>query len=178
MTNLASLWESMVITDMARFAGVVARIESNAPRYRKVTAITGVPWQIIASLHEREASGSFLCHLHNGDPLSDRTVHVPKGYPMVGDPPFTWEESAQDALAGEGLCHRDGWADMGVTLDRIERFNGLGYRKRKENSPYLWAGTNHYRNHGKFVEDGHFDPNACDDQPGCAGLLKLLGYAA
>jgi lysozyme family protein len=96
---------------------------------------------------------------------------------MIGDPPFTWEESAQDALAIEGLCHRDKWADIGVTLDRIERYNGLGYRKRGLTSPYLWAGTNNYWA-GKFVADGQFNPEVMDKQPGCAGLLRLLGYTA
>jgi lysozyme family protein len=57
-----------------------------------------VPWELIAALHEREAGGSFKGHLHNGDPLTGRTYHVPAGRPAKGSPPFTWEASAIDAL--------------------------------------------------------------------------------
>ena len=173
--DFADLWGSMVVTDPDRFSHVVPRIQAAIGRYARVSDATGVPWQVIAVLHEREASGNFQCHLHNGDPLTARTVHVPKGYPLHGEPPFSWEESAQDALALDGLSGRSDWS-LPVTLDRIERYNGLGYRKRNLLSPYLWAGTNH-ECPGKFVKDGAFELIARDMQPGCAPLLKLLGYS-
>lgn len=175
MLPLKDLWDGMEVTDSARFIRPVKEIWKNEARYNAVAEFSRLPWQVVAVIHRRESDGDFNCHLHNGDPLNARTVHVPKGYPLVGEPPFSWEESAHDALALDGLSGKTGWDDIATTLDRIERFNGLGYRRKGLPSPYLWAGTNQ-EPHGKFTEDGHFDPNAVDKQPGCAGLLKLLGY--
>src|SRR4051812_33071262 len=71
---------------------------ANRARYESVQADTGVPWHVIALIHCMEGGQRFDRHLHNGDPLSARTVQVPAGRPKTGTPPFTWEESAQDAL--------------------------------------------------------------------------------
>ena len=45
---------------------VVSRILANRGRYEAVAARSGVPWHVIASLHNMEASGSFAKHLHEG----------------------------------------------------------------------------------------------------------------
>ena len=45
----------------------------------------------------------FDAHFHNGDPLTDRTKRVPAGRPKEGDPPFTWEQSAEDAIRSTKL---------------------------------------------------------------------------
>jgi lysozyme family protein len=172
--TLKELYDSMVITDPDRFVWSVNKINEHAPRYKTVADKVGVPWQVIAVLHHREASGSFSCHLHNGDPLTARTVHVPKGRPAIGEPPFSWEYSAVDALTLDKMGSID-WKDMNAALDRIERYNGIGYRSKGINTPYLWAGTNHYTK-GKYVADGHFDADVSDKQPGCAGMLKLLKF--
>ena len=172
--DLKALWDSMVITSH-RFADPVAAISIAEARYQAVEKNTGVPWQIIGCLHQREGSGDFSTHLHNGDSLRARTVHVPEGRPIDGNPPFEWEFSACDALAYDNLSGLTGWDNIAIALYRIERFNGLGYRSHGINSPYLWAGTNHY-SVGKFDADSHFDPTEVDQQPGCAGLLKLLGF--
>lgn len=174
--DLIGLWQSMVITDPDRFAGPVAKAKASIGRYARVADRTNAPWQVIAALHIRECDGRWDQHLHNGDPLTARTVHVPKGYPLHGEPPFPWEDSAVDALSIEGLSSKMDW-NLGITLARIERYNGFGYRKRDVLSPYLWAGTNHYIA-GKFVEDYQYEADAIDRQPGCAGLIKLLGYQA
>ena len=73
-------------------------IRMNRARYDKVAAIAKVPWYVVGAIHSLECNCNFECHLHNGDPLTARTVHVPKGRPIAGNPPFTWEESAVDAL--------------------------------------------------------------------------------
>lgn len=57
-----------------------------------------MPWYFIAAVHLRESSFQVDRHLHNGDPLTGRTVQVPAGRPPVGDPPHTFEQSASDAL--------------------------------------------------------------------------------
>jgi lysozyme family protein len=177
MISLSDLWSQIKITDQDRFTDPVERMFINRDRYLTVTESTGVPWQVIGTIHMREADGNFSCHLHNGDPLTARTVHVPKGRPATGSPPFSWEESAVDALTLAGMSGHESWDDMGSILDRVERYNGLGYRSRGIASPYLWAGTNAYLA-GKFVADGVFNPRAIDTQPGVSGLLYLIGAPA
>ena len=56
----------------------------NKERYQSLEALTDVPWYIIAVIHNMEASQKFNGHLHNGDPLTARTVQVPKGRPPFG----------------------------------------------------------------------------------------------
>ena len=58
----------------------------NKERYQSLEALTDVPWYIIAVIHNMEASQKFNGHLHNGDPLTARTVHVPKGRPPFRQP--------------------------------------------------------------------------------------------
>ena len=175
MESLSQLWDSMEITESFRFREPVDEIKAARSRYERVSGITLVPWQVIGVIHSREADCDFHCHLHNGDPLTGRTIHVPKGRPLEGDAPFTWEDSAIDALAYDTLSGLGGWDDIATTLDRIERFNGLGYRRLGLPSPYLWAGTNHYLS-GKYTADGIYNPRAIDQEAGAAGLLRLLGY--
>jgi lysozyme family protein len=114
----------------------------------------------------------FNRHLHNGDPLAARTVHAPEGHPLEGDPPFTWQESAIDALKLRGLADQSDWS-LARTLYRLEAFNGFGYRRRGIPSPYLWACTNHYIS-GKFTTVGEFDATATSKQCGTAAVLREL----
>jgi lysozyme family protein len=143
-------------------------------RYLAVSAETGVPWEVIAVIHNLECAGNFNKHLHNGDPLSRRTTSVPSGRPMKWDPPGTWEESASDALRYDNL-HRVDWSSLDRALYAIERYNGLGYRTRGVASPYLWSGTQ-FHTSGKFVRDGVYDANAVSNQVGAVPLLKALGW--
>jgi lysozyme family protein len=142
------------------------------PQYEHVARATGIPWYIIGVLHHLEAGLNFDLHLHNGDPLTDRTVRVPVGRPQTDEPPFSWNDSAIDAL---GLQWSDdvAWDDLGAVLDRIERYNGLGYRSRGYSSPYLWAGTGAY-SRGSFVASGVFDPVAVVIRPGAVAILRRL----
>ncbi|WP_232830455.1 peptidoglycan-binding protein [Oceanicella sp. SM1341] len=144
----------------------------NRALYEGLGARLGIPWWFIGLIHGLEASFSLETHLHNGDPLSARTVHHPPRRPATGSPPFTWTESATDALTMEGLAGLDDWS-LGPALDRLERYNGLGYRNRGVPSPYLWSFSNHYTR-GKFVADGRFDPDAVSKQCGAAVLLRRL----
>lgn len=175
MTTLADAYREMKVTDPARFYTPALNIRQHADRYKAVQEKTGVPWQVIGALHHREASGNFSQHLHNGDPLTARTVHVPKGRPEIGEPPFSWEYSAVDALLFDKMDKID-WKDLNAALNRIEGYNGYGYRKKGIMSPYVWAGTNWYSS-GKYVADGEYDPKAVDKQPGVAGILKVLDFA-
>ena len=132
----------------------------------------GVPWYVVGVIHYREASGSFSRHLHNGDPLSARTVHVPSGRPEHGNPPFTWLDSARDALSFDKLANLPSWT-LEETLDRLERYNGLGYRNKKLPSPYLWGATT-VQQSGKYTSDGTFVWDQMDKQVGCAAIIKWL----
>src|SRR6476660_2588488 len=117
---------------------IIQKIVSNRQRYEDVSSSLNIPWYVIAVIHNMEAGLSFNTHLHNGDPLSARTVHVPAGRPLQGNPPFTWEESAVDALQLEGFDHWTDWSIAGICY-KLERYNGLGYRGHGINSPYLWG---------------------------------------
>lgn len=151
---------------------IADKIRLNKDQYKAVEALIKVPWYITGVVHYRESSLNFKRHLHNGDPLTDRTVHVPAGYPKKGNPPFTWIESAIDALKLKAWHTCSDWS-LENTLNLIERYNGLGYKKKGLPSPYLWSWSSLYHK-GKYVADGKFDPNYVDEQCGAAVLLRLL----
>ncbi len=48
--------------------------------YEQIEADTGVPWFIVAVIHEREASQRWDRQLGQGDPLNEVSRHVPKGW--------------------------------------------------------------------------------------------------
>lgn len=144
------------------------RIIANKDKYKEVEKATGVPWAFIGCLHYRESDLDFKTHLHNGDPLTDRTRHEPSGRPINGEPPFEWTESAIDALEYEKFVGLGDWTLENI-CERAEKYNGLGYRNRGINSPYLWSGTNNYER-GKFVSDGAFSASTIDKQLGVIPL--------
>lgn len=139
-------------------------------RYQTVEAKTGVPWFVIAVIHQRESSQLWSASLAQGDPWNRVSTHVPKGR----GPFRSWEEAAIDALvncAPYAARNKD-WS-VGGTLLLLEQYNGLGYAAKGVPSPYLWAGTDQYVA-GKYVRDGVYDTTAVDKQLGCAGLIKAL----
>lgn len=150
----------------------VTRLMNNAGRYKPVAADTGIPWYFIAIVHMMESNANFATHLHNGDPLTARTVQVPAGRPKTGMPPFTWEESAFDALTFEGMTGLSDW-NTATMLYRWEKFNGMGYRAHGIFSPYVWSYSNLYEK-GRFVKDHVFDPESVSKQCGAAVLLKAM----
>ena len=163
--------------------GLVTALAANRGRYQAVGGPLGIPWHVVAVIHNMESSQNFTRHLHNGDPLTARTVQVPKGRPKTGTPPFTWEFSAADALAGDGLNTWTDWTLAG-TLYKLELYNGTGYRLHhpQVKSPYLWSFSNHYVS-GKYVADGTWSDTARSNQCGAALLLRrmaekqLIGFA-
>lgn len=169
----AARWHRAVLTKDDAFTAVARKLVAAKVRYVAVAATAGVPWFVIAVIHQREAAGDFRGVLHNGERIIGtvrKTTLVPKGR----GPFASWEASALDALVN---CHpyaarNTDWS-IGATLTLLERYNGLGYFSRGLASPYLWAGTDQYVK-GKYVRDGVFDANAVDGQLGCAGLLMAL----
>ncbi len=152
----------------------IARIVPNRGRYESVSNPLGIPWFFVALVHNLECSLNFKLHLHNGDPLTARTVQVPAGRPPDGQPPFTWEQSATDALQFQKLAHLNDWG-LPAILYRLEGYNGYGYHMVTPpiNSPYLWSFSQHYTK-GKFVADHKFDPNAVSTQCGSAVILSQM----
>ncbi|HWP52967.1 MAG TPA: hypothetical protein VN476_02480 [Pyrinomonadaceae bacterium] len=149
-----------------------AKAVANKERYSTISELTDVPWYIIAAIHLLEATQSFAAHLHNGDPLTARTVNDPPGRPPVGAPPFKFNDSAVDALVFERFDRVEDWTLPGA-LFNLERFNGFGTRDKGIHTPYLWSFSNHYTK-GKFIADHVFDPNAVSRQCGAAVLLKRM----
>ncbi len=170
--------------NVPKVANVPAIVKKNADRavgnrahYEAVGGALGIPWWFIAGVHQMESGFNFGTHLHNGDPLTARTKQVPKGRPKA-DPaagpgkPYTWEESAIDALTGQGLKGLTDWS-LPRALYRWEAYNGFGYRSRHVATPYIWSFTTIYGK-GRFTSDGHFDANATSQQCGAGALLREL----
>jgi uncharacterized protein (TIGR02594 family) len=171
-----ALWSEMVIKPdkVAAADAIVRKILTNKARYQGVEAATAVPWYAIALIHNMEASLNFKCHLHNGDPLTARTTHVPAGRPVSGSPPFTWEQSATDALQYDGLAHQGDWSIARIAF-RLEGFNGWGYWNFHSDvkTPYLWSYSNLYTR-GKYTADGKWSATAVSDQCGAMVLLNRM----
>lgn len=160
------------------YRAVLASIRANQAKYEAVSKAVGgaIPWDFIAMIHNLECGLSFNKHLHNGDPLTRRTVLVPAGRPTAGNPPFSFEESAVDALTmpGKRFNLETDWT-LPATLFRLESYNGLGHLKYHTNvkSPYLWSGCQHY-SRGKYIADGKWSDSAVSKQLGCALILRGL----
>jgi len=164
----AERWANASLT--RDFGAVARRLVAAKPRYQAVAAQTGVPWFVIAGIHEREASQRWDTQLGQGDPINRVSVHVP-----IGRGPFsTWEDGAYDALVN---CapHAARWKDWsaGGALTLLELYNGVGYAAKGKPSPYVWCGTDQY-DRGKYVRDGVYDPGVVDRQLGCAGLIMTM----
>jgi lysozyme family protein len=154
---------------------LVNRVFAQRLRYEAVGRPLGTPWWIIGAIHAMESELNFRTHLHNGDPLTQRTVQVPSGRPKEGNPPFTWEVSATDALKLHGFHAWRDWSVAGA-LYKAEEYNGWGVRRfhaASGPSAYLWSHTNQYLG-GKYVKDRIWSATAKSQQPGVAAMLRLM----
>lgn len=148
------------------------KILANKKFYQDVEAKTTVPWDVIAAIHYRESSLNFKAVLHNGERIVG-TNKKTKLVPADRGPFKTWRESAVDALLIKKYLFPKDWT-IEKQLIFIEAYNGLGYKRRGELSPYVWAGTNKHDEHGKYVSDGKYDPNALEKQLGAVAILKWI----
>lgn len=142
--------------------------KANKQRYEKVSAMTWIPWELIAAIHYREASFNFESYLHNGDPLWKTTTHVPKWKNFSN-----WEDAAADALWSKEL----NWNDFNNVLDYAERYNWLWYRNKWLNSPYVWAWTNKYEK-WMYIADWQFSATKKDPRPWVAAIIMWLKWIA
>lgn len=180
-SNYAYLYETMLINPdkLKHVKDVANKIYGNIARYNAFVKkyFPRIPWYYVGILHNMESDCDFSRHLHNGDSLKHRTVRVPKGRPIAepihGFPEgYTFEESALDIFTTFGYQLKQSWT-VAEMLARFEVWNGMGYQRKGVCSPYLWSMTNHYTK-GKYVADGHYDPNAVSNQVGAAALLKCI----
>lgn len=174
--EFSHLWNTMEIRagQMSEVNSACSQIRTREAQYRDVMNRTGVPWVVVGIIHSLESNCKNDTHLHNGDPLTARTVKKPAGHPLAGDPPFNWAESAVDALTMHDLDKVGEWPPERIAYE-LERYNGWGYRLApgRGHSPYLWSFTNHYEK-GKFESDGQYNPTLVSDQAGGMALLKIL----
>lgn len=173
-------------SSIAKVDAAYRQLVANKARYEAVAnafRLPGVPWYLIGCIHMRESSFRFTGHLHNGDPLTARTKNVPSGRPLANPKagagkPYTWEESAIDAI-GLKLSGSPSWYNYkndkstASLLNKLEAFNGAGYRNKNIPTPYLWADST-VQVPGKFVADGQFNPSVVDQQLGAGTLLKYF----
>lgn len=153
---------------------IIDEVIQHKSRYQSVGEPLGIPWYFVGIVHNMECGRNFSKHLHNGDPLTRRTVQVPKERPKAGNPPFSWEESAIDALMCKSLDKIREWPLTRI-LYELERYNGWGYRLYHPHvySPYLWSCSNKYTK-GKYIADGTWSETAVSKQIGAAVLLRRL----
>jgi len=178
-TEYGLLWDSMTIraTKAADINSTANKIIANKARYEEVQSALGVPWFMVGAIHAMECGLRFDRHLHCGDPLTARTVHVPKGRP-VSNPKdgkcYSWLESAMDALTMKNLQAIKVWSVERICFE-LERYNGWGYRNYHSEtlSPYLWSGSNHY-SQGKYIADGKWSATAVSGQSGAMALIKRV----
>ena len=158
----------------AEVARVARRLAASWPRYEEVASSLGCPAHLVALIHAMECGLDFTRHLHNGDPLKARTTHVPAGRPIAGSPPYSWEESACDALIMHNVNKWSDWSIPGLCYV-LEGYNGWGYRLHHPEvpSPYLWSYTTAYTR-GKYVGDGTWSATAVSKQCGAMALLRGL----
>ena len=175
----AKRWANAKLT--RNLTSVAKSLVAAKPRYQAVETKTGVPWFVIAVIHEREASGRWDCQLGQGDPLHLISRHVPRGRgPFLdhpGDVPGNdaWHRAAVDALTN---CppYAARWKDwsIGGVLTLLELYNGTGYDDyHHECSPYDWGATT-AEEEGKYTGDGQFSADVWDSQVGCAAMLKQM----
>jgi len=156
-------------------------------RYVDISEKTGVPWKVIATIHNMEGRGLFDRQLFNGQKWNRRTTLVPK----KRGPWSSWEDAAliamkelyQQAKKNIPDLEDNGVFDLAECLWCFENHNGWGYRKRGYcmsgsnppgfGTPYIWSFTDQYTK-GRYVSDGKFSSSAVSQQVGSAAMLRAL----
>lgn len=169
MVDNVRLWQQAKIRTATlpavnRAASLVVHFKE---RYKAAEAKVSVPWYVIGAIHSLEADFNFNTILANGDPLNRRTTHVPRG--LIA---HTWEEGVVISFVHEGFTGLHDWT-LTTILNRLEAYNGPGYRYKGLPSAYLWACTTVY-SHGKYLADGQWSSSAVSTQVGAAAILLRL----
>lgn len=173
----AARWQAAKVDSRQTIAldKLVQRWRRTAGNYQAVEFLrdNGVPAPVSFCLFYREADNNMACSPAQGDPLTHLSINEPRGRLPGKKPPFRWIDCAEDAYYVVDRLDRCNWKDLQSALDKMESFNGFGYRARGVAAPYLWAGTSLYTR-GKYVSDGRFDRFAVDRQLGVCAILKRM----
>jgi len=186
MARNAARWQAMRLNAdrLAAFDATARRLcaADAKARYAAIAAATGVPWFVIAVIHEREAGGPphWDRQLGQGDPLDRVSTHDPAGrgpfFDHDDDPPGqdAFYRAALDALI-DCPPHAAKWTDWsaGGAVTILEEYNGLGYAAMGVPSAYVWSGTDQYVS-GKYVADHVYRANVVDVQEGCAPVIAAM----
>ena len=171
----AARWQSAKVDSRQTIAldKLIDRWKRTASVYQQVQAMraNGVPATVAFCLFYREADNDMACSPAQGDPLTHLSINEPRGRIPGKKPPFTWLACAEDAYYVVDHLDRCDWHSLQSALDKMESFNGFGYRSHGIAAPYLWAGTSLYTR-GKYVSDGRFDRLAVDKELGVCAILK------
>lgn len=167
--SYAKSWDRAVVTKPKEAAKVAKRIFDLKGEYKKVEKDTGVPWWMVACLHDRESGGNWKLSLAQGDPWNRVSTRVP-----AGRGPFrSFRGAAYDALVTlKGYNRVIDWR-LEKALYYMENYNGWGYHHKGIRSPYLWAATSEQQP-GKYVADHVWSSTAMDQQLGTVAVLKAL----
>jgi lysozyme family protein len=163
----ARLWQSMVVSPgkVATLDRIALRLIVAKDRYQAVSAKTGVPYPVIALIHQMECGQDWTANIAQGDPWNQVSTHVPKGR----GPFKSWEAAAIDALSIDGTDQVKVWGVERLCYE-LEKYNGFGSRNKGINTPYLWSYSNHYTR-GKYIADHVWDGNAVSGQAGAMPIL-------
>lgn len=160
------------------FDASAKQILAGMDEYTEVYNDTSVIPVAVGLMHKMEADCNFNAHLHNGDPLRKKTIHVPAGRPPGIWPPLNkpvdewWRLSADDAMDFQGFDNIKDWSIPRLAYT-LEAYNGWGYYYHGVPSAYLWSFSNQYRG-GKYVADGVWNANAWSGQIGAMPMLKWM----
>jgi lysozyme family protein len=166
----ATRWANAKVTRNFTYVAEALVADKAKVEYLLAEKYTGVPWWVIAVIHEREAAQRWDANIANGELWNRETKLVPKGR----GPFENWITAAIDALCfcPPYAAKNKDWS-IGGTLTLLETYNGIGYYEKGIPSPYIWSGTDQYIK-GKYIRDGIFSPETIDVQLGCAGLIVAM----
>lgn len=176
LENYSELWGQCFIRQdrFQEVTKIAQKAVVNIDRYKLIEAKLGLPWYLVAALHNMESGMDFNKGLHCGQPWNKKTTLEPKGR----GPFDSWEAAALDALRIKNVQYisRSSWT-IPFCLQFAEKYNGLGYLKwhPRDKSPYLWAATSINDGTGKYIGDGTYKDDAdSDSQVGVAALIRYF----
>jgi len=155
----ASWWDGAKIRPQQAKAvtATVKRLMANKSRYQAIEAKAGVPWMLIAALHERESGARFDRQLAQGDPLHQRSHNVPISGPSTRSRPAPCGRST--TITSTSVID---WR-IEKMLYGTEGWNGWGYAwyHPRTPSPYVVGGTTAQKP-GKYIADHVWSSSAWD----------------
>lgn len=163
--------------------GIKALVDQNKARYDKAQSVTGVPWQVTAALHYREAGMNPASSIYNGAPLGSG-VNV-DGQNVVADPLQDAVLATQhfvnmakgvygiDIVKSLSTMTTEQWGNAFLAYNRgyLYKQNGKTY----DQSPYVMNGLDDAHMNMSWVGTPA-DPAVSGVDGNKAGALAVLQY--